>query len=245
MTGHVQPTTLVLLPGLDGTDVFFRPLLRMLPRWVTPIVVRYPPEGANDYEHLLEVAREAVCDLGDYWLLGWSFSGPLAIELARQHGQRVRGVILCSSFVRAPYPILRWCRFAAVGGVLWSIRVARRVPAFLSGRRRGVWRDKSETWATVSAGTLARRVRALLSVDVSETLRGCETPIVYLASSRDLIVPRRNVEEVARHKPSTRVIVIDGPHMALYTNPQHAANAICHVLRTTIRQTEASHVRSL
>lgn len=221
--------TLVLLPGLDGTDVFFRPLLAALPPWVTPIVVRYPPEGANGYEHLLDVAGEAVRDLSECWVLGWSFSGPLALELARRHGQRIRGVILCASFVRAPYPFLRWCRFAAVGGVLWSIRVARRVPAFLSARQRSVWRDKSETWSSVSADTLARRVRALLSVDVSETLRRCETPIVYLASSRDLIVPRRNAEEIVRLKPSTRVIVIDGPHMALYTNPQQAADAICQV----------------
>jgi pimeloyl-ACP methyl ester carboxylesterase len=233
MTDRVQPATLVLLPGLDGTDVFFRPLLEALPPWVTPVVVRYPPEGANDYAHLLDVAAEAVRGLGDYWLLGWSFSGPLALELARQHGQRIRGVILCASFVRAPYPLLRWCRFAAVGAVLWSIRVARRVPVFLSARRRPAWRDKSETWSSVSAGTMARRVRALLSVDATETLRCCEIPVVYLASSRDVIVPRRNAEEIVRHKPTTRLVVIDGPHMALYTNPQEAADAICQVLRTT------------
>jgi hypothetical protein len=34
-----RTTTLVLLPGLDGTEIFFRPLLAALPTWVKPLVV--------------------------------------------------------------------------------------------------------------------------------------------------------------------------------------------------------------
>jgi hypothetical protein len=34
--GNAKPETLVLLPGLDGTEVFFRPLLASLPEWVRP-----------------------------------------------------------------------------------------------------------------------------------------------------------------------------------------------------------------
>jgi pimeloyl-ACP methyl ester carboxylesterase len=55
-------------------------------------------------------------------------------------------------------------------------------------------------------------------------------PIVYLASSRDSVVPRANAEEIAHHAPSSRLVVIDGPHMALYTNPKAAADAVCRTL---------------
>jgi pimeloyl-ACP methyl ester carboxylesterase len=224
--------TLVLLPGLDGTDVFLRPLLRALPPQITPLVVQFPDYGANDYEHLIEIVRDAVRDLDAYWVLGWSFSGPLALRLAMDDRQRVRGVILCASFVRAPHPLLAWCRIAVVGPVYSVVRVARRMPSFLTrARRRETWNDKAETWARVSAGTLARRIRALLSVDARETLRRCDAAVVYLASSHDTVVPRRNAEEILRHRPTTQLIVLDGPHMALYTQPREAAEAICRVMQ--------------
>ncbi len=224
--------TLVLLPGLDGTDVFLRPLLGALPSWIAPIVVQFPTDGANDYEHLFETVTAAVRELDEYWVLGWSFSGLLALMLAARD-QRVRGVILCASFVRAPQPLWAWCRIIAIGPVFWMVRVARRVPSFLSrARRTGRWNDKAETWERVSAATLARRIRALLSVDASDTLGRCETTLVYLASSRDRLVPRRNADEIVRLRPSTQVMVIDGPHMALYTQPHDAAAAICRVLPT-------------
>lgn len=41
------PATLILLPGLDGTEVFFRPLLAWLPKWITPMVVQFPTAGAD------------------------------------------------------------------------------------------------------------------------------------------------------------------------------------------------------
>lgn len=227
--------TLVLLPGLDGTDVFFRPLLKALPPWVTPIVVQYPAHGRNDYEHLFEIVSAAVGDLTDYWVLGWSFSGPLALMLAAQPRHQIRGVILCSSFVRAPRPMLAWCRFAAVGPIFGIVRVARRIPAFFSTRREA-WNDKAETWARVSSATLARRIRALLSVDARTILSRCDRPIVYLASSRDGVVPRWNADEIALHAPSTRIVVIDGSHMGLYTNPVIAASTICRVLHTAVPQ---------
>lgn len=227
--------TLVLLPGLDGTDVFFRPLLKALPSWVTPIVVQYPPDGRNDYEHLFEIVSAALGGLSDYWILGWSFSGPLALRLAAQPVHRIRGVILCASFVRAPRLMLAWCRFAAIGPVFSIVRVARRLPAFFSARRE-TWNDKAETWTRVSAATLARRIRAALAVDAREILSRCSTPIVYLASSRDVIVPRWNADEIVRHSPSTRVIVVDGSHMSLYTNPKMAAQTICDVLHATVPQ---------
>ena len=231
VTAPSNSVTLVLLPGLDGTDVFLRPLLAVLPPWVTPIVVEYPPHGRNDYEHLSAVVSDAVRGLDSFWVLGWSFYGPLALLLATQEPDRVRGVILCASFVRAPRPALAWCRYVAVGPLFWIIRVARRVPAFFS-RTRGsrTWHDEAETWARVSAATLARRIRALLTVDAQDVLRRCNADVVCLPSSRDVLVPQSNIDDIIRHKPSTRVLVIDGPHMALYTNPRAAAEAIGRVL---------------
>ena len=52
--------TLVLLPGLDGTDAMFAPLLESLPPWICPVVVTYPASGPNGYDDLLPLVQRAV-----------------------------------------------------------------------------------------------------------------------------------------------------------------------------------------
>ena len=79
---------LLLLPGLDGTEVFFRPLCEALPTAVARRVVTYPEQGPNGYDDLyprvVAAAETAVADGGPCDVLGWSFSGPLALRLAAE-----------------------------------------------------------------------------------------------------------------------------------------------------------------
>ncbi len=44
--------TLVLLPGLDGTEILFGPMIQALTPWVRPVVVPYPASGPAGYEDL-------------------------------------------------------------------------------------------------------------------------------------------------------------------------------------------------
>ena len=99
-------TTLVLLPGLDGTEIFFGPLLRHLPSWVDPVVIVYPTSGSNDYLDLLPIVMSEVATLKSFVILGWSFGGPLALMVASRCPSQVSGVILCGSFVTPPRPRL-------------------------------------------------------------------------------------------------------------------------------------------
>jgi hypothetical protein len=50
--------------------------------------------------------------------------------------------------------------------------------------------------------------------------------VLYLAGSRDKVISRRNVEEILKELPATNVVTVDGPHLALYTNPEPAVSAI-------------------
>lgn len=62
-------------------------------------------DHVTDLEALLE--REGI---GDYWLLGWSLGGILALELALRHGQRVKGLILIATAAcpRSDHPRTDW-----------------------------------------------------------------------------------------------------------------------------------------
>ena len=219
--------TLVLLPGLDGTDVFFRPLLASLPEWVRPHVVCFPPTGASEYADLLTIVREAVSEIPSFYVLGSSFSGPLALMLAAADPPKVRGVILVATFVTPPRRIYAQLRFTAVTPTIWMIRACRRIPVwFFRGPNDQLRLDKAETWRRVSAGIIAARIRALLNVDARRLLNDCPAPVLCIAGIQDGIVPRRNVEEIVAVRPSVSVRMIKGRHFAMYTNPTAAAEAI-------------------
>lgn len=96
---------LVLLPGLDGTGRLFEPLLRALPRNVHASVIGYPasPSHGQNYEVLTEFAGERLGE-GPLLLVGESFSGPIAVELAARHPEKVRGLVLAVSFLTPPVP---------------------------------------------------------------------------------------------------------------------------------------------
>ena len=76
----------MLLPGLDGTEVFFAPLLAALPEWVKPLVVTYPASGANCYSDLLELVRAAVEDEADSTFSAVRFPDRLHLCSRRSNG---------------------------------------------------------------------------------------------------------------------------------------------------------------
>lgn len=219
-------SSLVLLPGLDGTDVFLRPFVAALPASITPQVVSYPTHGRQDYRTLLSVVEAATRRLPPFYLLGWSFGGPLALMLAAAHPARVQGVILASSFLRAPHPLLAPLRPAIRGPVMWTYRLARRAPLWLRPRS-DPWRAaKAETWARIPASVIAARLRAVAAVDARPTLAAWRGPVLCLVSDADRVVPARCGDEMQRLCAATRLETLPGRHFALYTHPGPAVRAV-------------------
>lgn len=211
--------TLVLLPGLDGTDVFLRPLVAALSPAIRSLVVTYPGSGAEEYRDAFEVVRRATEGLAEFYVLGLSFSGPLAVMLAAQEPKRVKGVILAATFVRPPHPRLRLFRFACHAPTLWMWRIFRRIPVWvLRSRRDPVRLAKAETLRSVPARAFAGRVRAVMDVDVSAALRRCAQPVLCLSFSRDLVVPRWNVDGILRAVPTATHATVAGGHFSGCTN---------------------------
>lgn len=222
---------LVLMPGLDGTDIFFQPLLAALPDTVERIVITHPKDGPQDYARLLTHVRERLREVPEYCVLGWSFSGPLALQLAAAEPQKVRGVILVASFVRPPHPWMAVFAPALAAPVMWLWRAARRLPLWL-GRARGdaLRQAKNRTWREVSARLLAARLRTIARVDVRPQLQACTAPMLYLMSQTDVIVPPRATQEILQLQPAMRLAKIPGYHQALYTHPEPAAHAVLEFL---------------
>jgi pimeloyl-ACP methyl ester carboxylesterase len=228
MPARMAPRTLVLLPGMDGSDKLFGPLRAAAPSGVDTIAIGYPPGPRNDYGDLLPAVRAQLPTDRPFFLLGWSFSGPLVLLAAAARPPGLRGVILAASFVKAPVPWLpRWARHLVTPGVFRFYPAASRAKALLGGYGTSeVRRLLREAHAFAGPEALACRARATLSIDATDALAACPVPVLYLRARKDGVIPASRGLEIQKARPSVEVVDIDGPHLALITNPTAAWAAL-------------------
>ena len=239
-------TRLVLLPGMDGTGILFEPLLEVLPAEWEPVVVRYPPDEALWYEELLEVVQAAIPADRPFVLPGESFSGPLALLMAAQLSdapgpERLQAVVLCASFVACPLPWLpaAICRLLDGAGITSGMTLAASLlPASVTARlllgdkaTPELRRLLAEAHQQVSPKAMAARARAILRVDVSDALRACPVPLLYLRASDDRVVSARSWKRIAEIRPDACLEELPGPHLILQTQPALAIARIERFLK--------------
>jgi pimeloyl-ACP methyl ester carboxylesterase len=225
------PIKLLILPGLDGTDVFFRPLLAALPASIRARVLCFPQHGNSSYAHLLTLARTALAEEGECYVLGSSFSGPLALMLAAAEPAKVRGIILCATFLASPRPTLSRYGWAAHAPLIWLLRTARRLPVWFGKRRTDPWRiAKAETWIRARPAGLASRLRAIARVDARPALHACPQPLLCVAFSEDSVVPASVTHEIARLRPNTQLVTLPGGHFAMFSDPQPLSREVARFL---------------
>jgi pimeloyl-[acyl-carrier protein] methyl ester esterase len=200
-------TSLLLLPGLDGSGVFFRPLIKHLPSDVRPIVLSFPPDELLGYEQLLPLVLAAIPHGEPFVLLGESFAGPLALMAAATRPANLGGVVLCATFVRNPV-VFRptWLRHLARPIAFKFFPALSQAKAVLNRFCTSELRALSaEALSQVRPEVLAHRVRSMLAVDVRQELGACPVPILYLRGERDCVVPGHNAKEIKAICPSVQM----------------------------------------
>ncbi len=220
-----SPLKIVLLPGLDGTGNLFDPLVAVTPtEWETQ-VVRYPRDEVLDYPAYGGFVRGLLPSREDYLLLGESFSGPIAISLAAEHPPNLRGLVLCNTFAKNPW----WKGFSWLP---WASIFSRPIP-YLVQRRLGAKRENlrlrkllRSSVGSVHPHVLARRLRAVLSVDVTEELIAYRGPMLYLRSSLDTTVRERSLAYIRGQRPELEVAEFPVRHLLLQLLPDEAWAAL-------------------
>jgi pimeloyl-ACP methyl ester carboxylesterase len=149
---------IALLPGLDGTGLLFGPALDACPDGVRPVVLPLPDLEARSYAELADHLAPRLPKDEPFLLLGESFSGPLALELAARRPDGLAGVVLVASFVTSPVP-------RGIGRLPWTLAFRVRRPPGPSDsfspegiersrssceRRRRPYRRRSSPRASVS-----------------------------------------------------------------------------------------------
>jgi pimeloyl-ACP methyl ester carboxylesterase len=224
--------TLVLFPGMDGSGTLFEPLIGALGGEFAVKVVTYPPDKPLGYAEIESIASAALPSEGSLVLLGESFSGPIAISLAAAYPERVKGLILCSTFVGNPRPVFSAFKFLA-GAIPIGFAPMSVISHFLLGSfsTPGLRRDLRRALTPLSPAAFRTRLLAVLSVDVTAQLAAVKAPVLYLRASQDRVVPEAAASRVLQAYPSAKLVSLKAPHCLLQTVPIEAAQAIATFVR--------------
>ncbi len=225
--------TLVLLPGLDGTSLLFKPLLKELD-YDGPIhKVNYPANKNLSLRELVNYVSRKLIEIGPVVLLAESFSGLVAIRLKREHPQKIKGIIFCATFHTAPRPILmqiaRWLPLHLIP--------LHKVPEFfLKQYCLGKQASKQEVdllrtvLNQVPSKILLDRLYQIpiskLILQSIPTRLFTAMPACYIQASEDKLVPEKAVDWFKNNFDMCEVHTIKGPHFILQTKPKECSNII-------------------
>lgn len=216
---------LVLLPGMDGTGIFFGPLLANI-QSVEAVVLPLPNEGAQDYKSLAEYILKRLPD-EDFILVAESFSGGIAALLSQLPLPYLKGIIFVASFLSAPKKLL--VHFAS----LLPIRQLAHLP--LSGiayRLLFLGKDAGnkeiELFRRAINAVPAHALKLRLKVIAQTKYSGFKSavPAVYICAANDMLVnPQKRLEFVRAYSDIT-FAQLEGPHFILQAKPKQGATAI-------------------
>lgn len=215
---------LLLLPGLNGSNRLFTPLLPHLPGNLTVECLELPEEGAQDYPSLADALQPKLGGT-PFVLLGESFSGPLARMLAQRCPAGLRGVVFAATFAEPPSPLLS------------LLQLLPLPPAALLARRRlirrfCVGRNASEALVDLIADEVRRLPAAQIQARLKTLARLREpttpltVPCLSLVPLNDRLVSMRARASVAAGCANIRTKEIAGPHFLLQSRPEACAAAI-------------------
>jgi pimeloyl-ACP methyl ester carboxylesterase len=182
------------------------------------------PDLASDLNELLD-----WLGLEQPALMGVSFGGVLALELAIRRPARVRSLVLQGVGPRFEPGLLQQV----------ASRVLSRYPLppdspflnqffnlFFGGRQKpGPLFDfvTRQCWQT-DQGVMAHRFQLVEQVEFAHRLGRVKVPALLLAGDRDLLVSAAGLDEMARRLPEARAVRIGGcGHLAFVTHPERLA----------------------
>lgn len=226
-------TQIVLLPGLDGTGKLFADFIAALPADVVASVIAYPNSQLLDYAALEAFVRERLPE-HPFVLLAESFSGPIGLAIAAAPPPQLRGLVLCCTFAKLPFPFARWMRHLVRVAPMAMLPQSSLDVALLGGQASAPLRARfAAALATVTPEVLKHRAQQALQIDVTASLPDITVPTIYLRARRDRLIGWRALRLLGKGVPSLQTLSFDAPHFLLQVRPAEAAAAVSDFVRTS------------
>ncbi|HEX8967342.1 MAG TPA: alpha/beta fold hydrolase [Chloroflexota bacterium] len=228
--GRRRPRVLVI-PGLDGHPGLWRRVGSTALQGLRPVWFDHSGDRASGgFEGLAERALAAMdADLegpAPAYILGESFGGPIALTLARRNPERVRGLILVSTFARYESRLTALAGLAAwrLLGDGVSEHVLRLSHPLTALGALGFGSPPEITQAylrrpLVDIRAYRAKVTLSLQFDARAWLGEIQRRTFVLVGRSDPVVSASSGRLLVRHLPSASLYAMAGGHLAWAVRP--------------------------
>ena len=216
---------IVLLPGLDGTEMLFKELIKYLPKGIKYQVINLDTLSGSSYpQQAVEVARKI--DGENFLLVAESYSGRIAYKICLILGKKIKKVVFLASFISPPShtskaTILFSSAFFKENTFLsWGIRIF----GFNFANKPQAIKSVFDSLAKTEKNKLRARLQNIASLDIPDTKTNLNA--IYIRPSHDLLVSNRCVKAIERVFRKTQITEIKGGHFIAQSNPRQCAQII-------------------
>jgi len=237
---------LVLVPGLAGGFELLGPLARLLANHFR--VLCYQLRGEDDPFALRRSfgLADLVDDLDEFleWhrleqpaVMGVSFGGTLALELAALHPHRLRALAVQGAGARFERGLLQ----RVAGMILSGYPLPADSPfvnQFFNLLFGGRQRDQRlfefvtrQCWQT-DQSVMAHRFRLVERYDLTPRAGRIAVPSLILTGDRDLLVSEASLKALTHGIPHAKAVRLErSGHLAFVTQPERVAEEVCRFLQ--------------
>ena len=152
------------------------------------------------------------------------FRSPIAIALAANATDQLKGLILSCTFASNPRPFLSKFSFLVPAIPITKFWLDITSKFLMNGfSSEKVYQQLKKTLPTVSPITLRSRLEAVINVDYSAKLTNIKVPILYLRGRHDYLVPASASELIFKLAKNVTLIELNSPHLLLQVAHKEAA----------------------
>ena len=223
------------MPGIDGTGIFFEPLIDALPPDIPVSVITYPPNAILSLEeHARFITKHFPTD--NVIIVAESFSGLVGLELLHLRPREVKGAVFSAAFALPLHRTL----IHGLSLVPGMESLVRKLPVpLLEHFLFGPFSNK-ELEALLVRGLphidtkcLKNRAR-LIAAGYPFPDERFTIPCLYLEASRDQVVPQKAASWFASHFYPFEHARFDAPHCLLQAKPVECSAAITDFIKRRI-----------
>ncbi|WP_337840239.1 alpha/beta hydrolase [Rheinheimera sp.] len=218
---------LVILPGLDGSGLLYRKFCAALPSHWQVHCFSYPTDLLS-YSQLADVL-EPQLPASPFLLLGESFGGPLAVELARRRAGQVLGLVLCCTFIENPMPwapmLWQWLRRLEFSAARRNILLRYLLWGHDSP---GLRSELEQALSQLPQASFVHRVEQVLALQRPESALALAMPVLYLQAQQDKLVFPHCAVSLQALLPQLQLCRFHCSHFLLQQHPEDAAQLLLH-----------------
>lgn len=214
---------------MDGTGHLFEAFLKLIPVGNQTKIVAYPDQVYLPYEELEAIVAHELPVSGEYIIVAESFSGPIALRLASRAQGDLQAVVLVSSFAYRPLgwigsflarlPLKIIFRLPLTDFALRTLLLGRSVSRYELSRVHKVI-------GQVRPEVLAGRLKEALTSEYGKHKVNAAVRVVAIFAEYDRILGRRSRQSVAEVCPTSEVVIVPAPHLALQVAPSAVLSAL-------------------